>query len=179
MRKNNFASDNFAAKNFADGDWHGGGVSVSVPLGPIRFMTASGSGIMPFYAGSGYANSDLPIYCRVMGHDASGTDVPYQGNAITQADVSSIECDVLDETTGSTLSSPTVILTEVINDTLQTDDVWSVNGAPIDSYGYNFLHQIPGSSFPTGGKTYLIAYILNFIDGTKAEMEWKYVTEAF
>src|SRR6187402_145567 len=76
------------------------------------------------------------------------------GTAITQATISSITCNVYDMTAPTVaVISPTVTVNSVVFDTLQTDARWTA-----DTTGYNFLHAMPATAFPTGKRNYKVEY---------------------
>ena len=80
---------------------------------------------------------------RVLGAD---------GDAIQQADVSSIAYSVYNKADLTTATATgTLVVSTVIYDTLQTDSRWTE-----DSTGYNFGWNVPASTFATGGVTYRI-----------------------
>lgn len=74
---------------------------------------------------------------------------------ITQAAVSSIDCIIRDETTGSD-STISLTVADVIFDTLQTSSIPGIwpYGAP----GYNFRHAIPETYFPSADRDYSIQH---------------------
>lgn len=77
------------------------------------------------------------------------------GNYILQADLSSITYAVFNMTTGSAVAviNDTVTISTAVFDTLQTDGIWTW-----DTTGYNFLHVMPATAFPTGGNVYAVEY---------------------
>lgn len=86
-----------------------------------------------------FEDTSLTVMARVKGH--SGTN-------ITQASISSITCSVYTDNgdeTGTLVTSPSVVVSSAVSDTLVTDDPrWTV-----DTTGYNFIHTIPSAAFPT------------------------------
>jgi hypothetical protein len=104
----------------------------------------------------GFENSAHTFMARLRGNSFA---------LITQATISSITCKVYDRssaTPGTPVSSPTVVVASAIFDTLQTDGRWTVDSSTSPgsdgSAGYNFLHQVVGSVFSEGGKTYDVEY---------------------
>lgn len=74
------------------------------------------------------------------------------GEAVQQADISSIAYsvwDITDTSSPSETATGTLTVANVIYDTLQTDSRWSKGGD-----GYNFLWEAPSTLFPDGSKTY-------------------------
>ena len=96
---------------------------------------------------------------RMTARDATGewTGVAGEGNWLKQADLSAITCAIfdLDSATPSTaLSTPTVTIATAIQDTPVTNGkIWAE-----DSIGYNFLHDLAATAFPTGGRNYRVEY---------------------
>lgn len=80
------------------------------------------------------------------------------GDYVTQASLSSIACNVYDETTRAKtlIASPTVTISSAVYDTLQTsDDRWTE-----DSTGYNFAFTLDGGTcFPLGGRQYRVEFV--------------------
>lgn len=105
--------------------------------------------------GEGFEDSAAVFMARVLGSD---------GTALQQADVTGITCKVFDLDSASpttAVASPTIVVASVIYDTLQTSDVrWTK-----DSTGYNFLHAMPPSAFPTGGHRYRVEYLCDPASG--------------
>lgn len=99
------------------------------------------------------------LLARVTARDGTGaaTGVPGEGNWIKQADLSTITCKVFDRTPGyatpdTAIATPTVTISSAIQDTPVTSDaIWTV-----DLVGYNFLFDVAGTNFPTGGHTYRV-----------------------
>ncbi len=76
------------------------------------------------------------------------------GANATQADVSSITWSAFDVTDQDTVhASGTLSVSSVVFDTLQTDGRWTE-----DSTGYNFLHELPATTFTTSGNRYRIEH---------------------
>lgn len=79
--------------------------------------------------------------------------VGLDGDNIVQADVSAIVCTVYDVTASTTIITPTITVSAVVFDTLQTDDRWDV-----DATGFNFAHALPATAFPTAAHVYRVEY---------------------
>lgn len=78
------------------------------------------------------------------------------GEAITQASLSTITCKVYDLSTLELVTSPTVTIATSVFDTMQTpsiDDRWDV-----DAIGYNFKYNLPALAFPTGDREYRVEF---------------------
>lgn len=91
------------------------------------------------------------MLARVVGSDADN---------VAQADISSIACKVFDAA-GTQIINPSITVSSVIYDTLQTGDEWTV-----DATGYNFRHALPTTAFPTGGAIYTVEYVFTATDGS-------------
>lgn len=79
--------------------------------------------------------------------------------------MSSITCKVIDETNSDTeiTPAPTVTVGSAIIDTPVTDGViWTQ-----DTTGYNFLHDLSYTYFPTGGSTYRVEYYFVLTGGAR------------
>lgn len=96
---------------------------------------------------------------RMTARDGSGsaTGVAGEGNWLQQADLSSITCAVYDLSSATptvAIVSPTVTISSAILDTPVTSTaLWCR-----DTVGYNFLHDLPPTAFPTGGSMYRVEY---------------------
>jgi len=90
-----------------------------------------------------FEDSPATILARVVALD--------DGDPIQQADLTSITCAIFDTLdTETVLSTPTLVVANVIFDTLQTSNSrWTE-----DTTGYNFDFTIPASSFPSGDRIY-------------------------
>lgn len=87
--------------------------------------------------------------------------VEADGSLITQATVSSItwkSFDLCDRDT--TVGSGTLTVTDVVFDSLQTDDRWTE-----DSTGYNFRHDVPGTNQADGDTIYRYEYKVTMTAG--------------
>ena len=120
--------------------------------------------------GTAFKNGSVTCLARVLGNDAS---------AIEQADISSGVYSVylLDDNDADSRTAVTghvageLTIASVIFDTLQTDDLWSV-----DSTGYNFKHVIDVSSnqaFATAGRRFLIEYTLTPASGQVIKVRFR------
>lgn len=103
-------------------------------------------------------NEDGSATClaRLVARNGSGDAIVGEGKWLEQADVSSITCKVIDESDDDTeiTPAPTVTPAGSIIDTPVTDGViWTQ-----DSTGYNFLHDLAYTCFPTGGTMYRVEY---------------------
>lgn len=101
------------------------------------------------------------LLARVTARDGTGawTGVRGEGNWVKQADLAAqgtgITCSVFDRsaaTPDTATATPTVTITSAIQDTPVTNGyLWDV-----DDVGWNFLFDLAGTNFPTGGKLYRI-----------------------
>ena len=104
-------------------------------------------------------DGDCTVLGRVTARDGTGawTGVDGEGNFLKQADLSTITCAVydLDSATPTTaVATPTVTISSAVLDTPVTTTVlWK-----LDPYGYNFIHDLPNTAFPTGGHRYRAEY---------------------
>jgi hypothetical protein len=110
-------------------------------------------------------NEDGSATCltRVTARNGSGAAIPSEGKWLQQADVASITCKVIDVTNNDTeiTPAPTVSVASVILNTPVTDGtIWDA-----DTTGYNFLHDLAGSYFPTGGNVYQVEYYFTLTGG--------------
>lgn len=106
------------------------------------------------------------ILGRLVASNGSGdaTGVPGEGRWVEQADLSSIVCGVYEAGSETPVVSPSVTIASVIFDTPVTDRVlWDR-----DQIGYNFLHTLPVTAFPSADKTYTVQYTFTFAGGTVA-----------
>ena len=100
--------------------------------------------------GETFEDSGITLMRRIL--------APDDGAAAQQSDISSIALTVTDEETQTkTVDGLALTVSDVIFNSLQTSDArWNNNGG--DSDGYNFLHEVPGSAFPNGNRTYRVEY---------------------
>ncbi len=108
-----------------------------------------------------FYNSSATLLARV---------VKYDGTYVTQSALSSASYTINEVGTNGTNgdavtghSNVSVPVSNLIYDTLQTDDTWTV-----DSTGYNFRHVLDISSnlaFPTAGTTYRVTFTLTPTSG--------------
>lgn len=80
----------------------------------------------------------------------------WSGSALSQSATTSITAKVFDlysDTPTTAVVSTTLTVSAVIFDALQTDARWT-----LDTTGFNFLHAIPATYFPTGGHLYQVEY---------------------
>lgn len=120
------------------------------------------------YAVTWHEDGSCTALARVTARDGTGaaTGVSGEGKWVKQADLTSITCAVYDRsstTPDTAIASPTVTISSAIQDTPVTDGViWDVDGT-----GYNFLHDLAHTNFPSGGHRYLIEYIFTPTSGNK------------
>lgn len=84
------------------------------------------------------------------------------GTNITQTTLSTLTVKVYDlgDPDATFVYSATLTIASVIFDTLQTDSRWTE-----DATGYNFLADLPGTAFPTGGTTYQVEFLFTPASG--------------
>lgn len=117
---------------------------------------------------------------RVCARDATGawTGIVGEGNWLKQADlaVNGITCAVYDRNGAApdtAIANPTVTISSAIQDIPITDGkIWD-----IDTIGYNFLHDLTGTSFPTGGHKYRVEYTFTTTGGTTWTLPYEGVAE--
>lgn len=105
------------------------------------------------------------VVARLTARDGSGsaTGAKGEGKWVLQANLSTITYRVFDVTDPAsiveiTAGAQTVTIASAVIDTPVTDGVlWT-----LDAIGYNFLHDLPASCFPTGGHTYQVEYKFTF-----------------
>jgi hypothetical protein len=109
-------------------------------------------------------------------HNASATllarVVDYDGTYITQSDISSASYTITEVNSDGTDGDPvtghnnvSVPVSNLIYDTLQTDNTWT-----IDDIGYNFRHVLDISTnpaFPAPNKRYRVTFTLTPYSGQK------------
>jgi hypothetical protein len=98
------------------------------------------------------------------------------GTPITQATISSITCKVFDKNVSveTPVLTPSITVSSVVFDTLQDDDPrWT-----IDETGYNFLHAIAATAFPTNNHIYRIEYIFTPTSGAVFPLVYEGKAEA-
>lgn len=104
---------------------------------------------------------------RITARDGTGTatGVNGEGNWLKVADISTITCVVfdLDSTTPNVATAtPTVtVATDVLDTPVTTNVIWTE-----DTTGYNFLHDLAATLFPTGCRRIQIEYEVTLTGGT-------------
>ncbi len=97
------------------------------------------------------------------------------GLYITQATISAITCGVYDSS-GQSVLAPSITVSSVVYDTLQRDDLWKIDGVPIDDLGYNFRHAMSASAFPSGNTTYTVQYKFDPASGEDFALQFRVTT---
>ena len=106
---------------------------------------------------------------RITARDGTGTatGVNGEGNWLKQADISTITCAVFDlssSTPTTAIATPTVtIATHVLDTPVTTNVLWTQETGTVT--GYNFLHDLPASAFPTGEHIYRAEYKITTTGG--------------
>ncbi|HWA97905.1 MAG TPA: hypothetical protein VG713_05410 [Pirellulales bacterium] len=93
------------------------------------------------------------------------------GVLVVSSAVLSIEWSVVDHADGTVTGSGSLAPSDVIFDTLQTDQIWTP-----DATGYNFRHTLPGSAFPNGSRLYDGLYTITPTDGDPFFLVFQVVT---
>lgn len=111
-------------------------------------------------------DGDSTILGRVTARNGTGaaTGVNGEGKWVQQADVSSIAYTLFDLDAPTTaVSTGTLTVANVIIDTpVTSQEIWTE-----DAIGYNFIHDLAGSNFPTGGKIIRVEYLITLTGGAK------------
>ena len=94
-------------------------------------------------------DGDATVLGRITSRAGSGaaTGIDGEGNWLEQADVASITCSVFD------LDSDTPVTVNTL---------WTV-----DTTGYNFIHDLAATNFPTGSNRYSVEYAVSMTNGGK------------
>ncbi len=114
------------------------------------------------------------ILGRLVARDGTGaaTGVRGEGDFIKQADLSTITCSVFDLDGGSpevAISTPTVTIADDVLDVPVTSNaIWTKDGT-----GYNFLHDLPVATFPTGDNKYRVEYKVTATGGAVSWGVWE------
>lgn len=112
------------------------------------------------------------VMARLMARNGSGDTVTGEGKWLKQADFTSITCNIFDTTAADAEvgTAPTVTVSSVIIDTPVTDRaIWTK-----DDVGYNFLLDLAGTYFPTGGHVYTVQMYAALTGGVTT-LQWSYV----
>ena len=111
-------------------------------------------------------DGDATVLARITARDGTGaaTGVDGEGNFLKQADITSISCAIFDldgDDINTAISTPTVtVATHVLDTPVTTAVLWTK-----DTTGYNFLHDLKGTEFPTGGSRYSVEYKVTLSGG--------------
>jgi hypothetical protein len=115
--------------------------------------------------------TDLVFYRRLY-LDVSGTQT-----AITKALTSSIAYKVFDSPTTTTAAATgTLVVNDVIYDTLQTWSVWTTY---VDSTGGNFRGIMARSLFADGNKTYRVEFTITLASGYQFMFDYEVSVKDF
>ena len=113
-------------------------------------------------------DSDATVLGRITARNGTGsaTGVRGEGNWLKQADVGSITWKMFDlnsDTPDTEISSGTLTVLDVVIDTpVSVNTIWTK-----DSVGYNFIHDLAASNFPTGNHIYRLEYTVILTGGAK------------
>lgn len=119
------------------------------------------------------------VLARVTAIGGSGgsTGKAGEGAWLTQADISSIECKVFDLDSSdpdTATETETLTVADVILDTPETSTAsWDQ-----DTIGYNFIHNLSHTYFPTGDRRYEVEYVFTLADGSVFHMAFSGLTDS-
>ncbi len=111
-------------------------------------------------------DGDATVLGRLTARNGSGvaTSIDGEGNFLQVADIATITCKIFDldsATPDTEISTPTVtVATEVLDTVVTAQTIWTE-----DTVGYNFLHDLAGSEFPTGERRYRVEYTVTLTGG--------------
>lgn len=110
-------------------------------------------------------DGDATVLGRLTARNGSGaaTGLDGEGNFLQVADIDTITCKIfdLDGDPDTAISTPTVTVSSNVLDTVVTaQTIWTE-----DVTGYNFLHDLAGSEFPTGESRYRVEYTVTLTGG--------------
>jgi hypothetical protein len=110
-------------------------------------------------------DGDATVLARLTARNGTGaaTGEDGEGNWLEQADVDTITCKVfdMDDDPDTAIATPTVTVSSAIQDTpVTTNVIWTK-----DTVGYNFIHDLAASNFPTGGRRYRVEYTVTLVAG--------------
>lgn len=97
--------------------------------------------------------------------------IEFDGVVADKADIASITCNVYDLNSATPtvpILTPTVSVASCMHDALQLDGRWNA-----DLLGYNFLHDMPATAFPTGAHNYDVIYKFTSSTGKIAPVIFK------
>lgn len=113
-----------------------------------------------------HEDSDATVLGRITARNGSGsaTGVNGEGNWLQQADVTSITWKIFDLQSATpeiaATSGTVTISTSVLDTPVATNVIWVQ-----DAIGYNFIHDLAASNFPTGGRDYRLEYVATLTGG--------------
>ena len=112
-------------------------------------------------------DSTSTVLARLTNRNGSGaaTGVNGEGNFLQIADVTSItanifDLDASDPTTAADTESLTVATT-VLDTVVTSNVIWTK-----DIVGYNFIHDLSATYFPTGNRRYQVEYVFTLADAS-------------
>lgn len=113
-------------------------------------------------------DSTATVLGRITARNGTGTatGVRGEGNWIEQVDVDTITWKMFDLSSDSPdaeISSGELTVSAVVLDIpISANTIWTK-----DSVGYNFLHDVAASNFPTGNHNYRLEYTVILVGGAK------------
>lgn len=119
------------------------------------------------------------VLARLTARGASGaaTGVDGEGSWVQQADVSSIGMKLFDldsDTPDTPTETETLTVSSVVLDTPdETGEVWDV-----DDIGYNFVHDLANTYFPSPLRRYRVEYTFTLVGGIVAHLSLEGLTDS-
>ena len=111
-------------------------------------------------------DGDATVLGRLTARNGGGaaTGIDGEGNFLQIADIATITAKIFDldsATPDTPISTPTVtVASAVLNTVVTAQTIWTE-----DTIGYNFLHDLAGSEFPTGERQYRVEYTVTLTGG--------------
>lgn len=120
--------------------------------------------------GTVFKNGSVVLMARIV--DAAGTDITQSGLSAVAYSIYELDAcrpDSLTVVAGH--DSVNLNVADVVFDTLQTDDLWTV-----DQEGYNFRHELDiqqNEAFPIAGVHYQVRYVVTPTNGQKVIVRFR------
>ena len=104
------------------------------------------------------------VLARVTARNGSGsvTGVNGEGNWLQIANVSTITCKVfdVDDLTTAAATPIVTVSAEILDTPITVQTIWTK-----DATGYNFIHDLAATNFPTGNQIYRVEYTFTLSGG--------------